>query len=167
VTKQVIGCGISRQLDAFKAGFDEVFPVRHLQVYTAEELELHIRGDVEAWDLDTLRASIHADHGFTDCSMPIVCLINVMASMDKAQRRLFMRFVTGSPTLPAGGLRHLKPRLTVVRKEAEPPLSADDYLPSVMTCANYLKLPDYTGEEVLRKQLFMAMQEGQLSFLLS
>ena len=34
----------------------QVFPVRHLQVYSAEELELRIRGDVEAWDLDTLRA---------------------------------------------------------------------------------------------------------------
>jgi hypothetical protein len=30
--------------------------MRHLEVFTAEELELHIRGDVENWDLDTLRA---------------------------------------------------------------------------------------------------------------
>lgn len=52
-----------------------------------------------------------------------------------------MRFISGSPTLPAGGLRRLQPRLTVVRKEAEAPLKPDDYLPSVMTCANYLKLP--------------------------
>ena len=34
----------------------QVFPMKHLRVFTAEELELHIRGDIEAWDLDTLRA---------------------------------------------------------------------------------------------------------------
>ncbi|KAJ1486133.1 hypothetical protein T484DRAFT_1790789, partial [Baffinella frigidus] len=55
----------------------------------------------------------------------------------------------------------------VVRKEAESPLTPDDYLPSVMTCANYLKLPEYSSEENLRKQLKFAIQEGQLSFLLS
>ena len=30
--------------------------MKNLQVYTAEELELYIRGDIEAWDLETLRA---------------------------------------------------------------------------------------------------------------
>jgi hypothetical protein len=33
---------------------------------------------------------------------------------------------------------------TVVCKPSEPPYTSDDYLPSVMTCVNYLKLPDYT-----------------------
>ena len=61
--------------------------------------------------------------------------------LDRSQQRLLLRFLTGSPTLPCGGLSRLQPPLTVVRKEAEPPLGPDDYLPSVMTCANYLKLP--------------------------
>ena len=61
--------------------------------------------------------------------------------LDSGERRLLLRFLTGSPSLPAGGLSRLQPPLTVVRKEAEPPLGPDDYLPSVMTCANYLKLP--------------------------
>ena len=33
---------------------------------------------------------------------------------------------------------------TVVCKPSEAPYSSDDYLPSVMTCVNYLKLPDYS-----------------------
>jgi hypothetical protein len=61
--------------------------------------------------------------------------------MERGERRLLLRFLTGSPTLPSGGLSRLQPPLTVVRKEAEAPLRPDDYLPSVMTCANYLKLP--------------------------
>jgi E3 ubiquitin-protein ligase TRIP12 len=44
---------------------------------------------------------------------------------------------------------------------------ADDYLPSVMTCANYLKLPDYTTKGVMRQKIFTAMMEGSQSFHLS
>ena len=53
---------------------------------------------------------------------------------------------------------------TVVCKPSEPPYTSDDYLPSVMTCVNYLKLPDYTDLEVLRERLNVAIQEGQGAF---
>lgn len=43
----------------------------------------------------------------------------------------------------------------------------DMYLPSVMTCVNYLKLPDYSSIEVMREKLMRAMSDGQLSFHLS
>ena len=55
----------------------------------------------------------------------------------------------------------------MVRKVAEPGHSPDSYLPSVMTCVNYLKLPEYSSLEVTRRQLTTAISEGQLSFLLS
>lgn len=44
---------------------------------------------------------------------------------------------------------------------------ADGDLPSVMTCANYLKLPPYSSREVLRDRLLYAIKEGQGSFDLS
>jgi E3 ubiquitin-protein ligase TRIP12 len=56
---------------------------------------------------------------------------------------------------------------TVVCKPSEPPLTSDDYLPSVMTCVNYLKMPDYSTVEVLREKLGTAIQEGQGAFHLS
>lgn len=46
-------------------------------------------------------------------------------------------------------------------------VSSDAYLPSVMTCANYLKLPDYSSKEVMRERLLTAINEGQGAFLLS
>jgi E3 ubiquitin-protein ligase TRIP12 len=36
-----------------------------------------------------------------------------------------------------------------------------------MTCANYLKLPNYSSAEVLQTQLLTAVTEGQGSFHLS
>ncbi len=56
---------------------------------------------------------------------------------------------------------------TVVCKPSEAPYASDDYLPSVMTCVNYLKLPDYSDIEMLRKRLFTAIKEGQGAFHLS
>jgi len=50
---------------------------------------------------------------------------------------------------------------------AEATDNADDFLPSVMTCVNYLKLPDYSSIDVMRDKLSLAIREGQLAFHLS
>ena len=65
------------------------------------------------------------------------------------------------------GFKGLNPPLTVVRKPHEAPLTADDYLPSVMTCVNYLKLPEYSSKKVMSEKLLIAMREGVGSFHLS
>lgn len=75
--------------------------------------------------------------------------------------------ITGAPKLPIGGFRGLQPPFTVVRKPHEAPFKADDYLPSVMTCAQYLKMPDYSTKDILAAQLQRAMQDGGGSFHLS
>lgn len=56
---------------------------------------------------------------------------------------------------------------TVVCKPSEPPYTSDDYLPSVMTCVNYLKMPDYSSLEMLKEKLHTAIREGQGAFHLS
>ena len=69
--------------------------------------------------------------------------------------------------MPVGGLARLSPRLTIVLKRPENGVSPDAYLPSVMTCANYLKLPDYSSKAVMHERLMTAINEGQGCFLLS
>ena len=98
---------------------------------------------VEAWRACTRCVAADAARGvltWRGLSGPVARTWWVQG-MERGERRLLLRFLTGSPTLPSGGLSRLQPPLTVVRKEAEAPLRPDDYLPSVMTCANYLKLP--------------------------
>lgn len=108
-----------------------------------------------------------------------------MSEFTAEQRRDFLQFITGSPKLPIGGMspalpvctltmlidtigfKNLTPMFTVVCKPSEPPYTSDDYLPSVMTCVNYLKMPDYSTIEILRQKLTVAIQEGQGAFHLS
>ena len=45
--------------------------------------------------------------------------------------------------------------------------TADGDLPSVMTCANYIKLPPYSTKATMHARLLYAIREGQGSFDLS
>ncbi|KAK0641274.1 hypothetical protein B0T16DRAFT_335867 [Cercophora newfieldiana] len=167
VIDMTLGSGVRRQVDAFRAGFSQVFPYSALSAFTPDEL-CSLFGRVEEdWSLETLMDSIKADHGYNMDSKSVKNLLQAMSELTSPQRRAFLQFTTGSPKLPIGGFKSLTPMFTVVCKPSEPPFTSDDYLPSVMTCVNYLKLPDYTDIEMLKRKLFMAFTEGQGAFHLS
>ncbi|XP_031397200.1 E3 ubiquitin-protein ligase UPL4 [Punica granatum] len=165
VVDATIKTGISRQVEAFKSGFNEVFPVRHLEIFSEEELERLLCGEHDSWALNDLLDNIKFDHGYTASSPPVLNLLEIVQEFDQEQRRAFLQFVTGAPRLPPGGLASLKPKLTIVRKHCSK--VADEELPSVMTCANYLKLPPYSSKEKMREKVLYAIREGQGSFHLS
>ncbi|XP_059362109.1 E3 ubiquitin-protein ligase TRIP12 isoform X5 [Carassius carassius] len=160
--------GVSRQFESFREGFESVFPLQHLQYFYPEELDQLLCGSKsESWDVKTLMECCRPDHGYTHDSRAVRFLFEVLSSFDAEQQRLFLQFVTGSPRLPVGGFRSLNPPLTIVRKTFESTENPDDFLPSVMTCVNYLKLPDYSSIEIMREKLLIAAREGQQSFHLS
>lgn len=167
VIDAIIGKGAMLQAKAFREGFSKVFPIADLQAFTADELVMLFGNSDEDWSIETLNEAIKADHGFNVESRAIHDLLDIMSEFDLPTRRSYLQFITGSPKLPIGGFRGLNPPLTVVRKPHEPPLTADDYLPSVMTCVNYLKLPEYSSKAVMKEKLTIAMREGVGSFHLS
>ncbi|CAM0907851.1 unnamed protein product [Alopecurus aequalis] len=177
VVDATVNTGIMRQVDAFKAGFNQVFDISSLQIFSPQELDYLICGRRELWEADTLVEHIKFDHGYTSKSPAIVNLLEIMTEFTPEQQYAFCQFVTGAPRLPPGGLSALNPKLTIVRKHSSTAVNtsnaaganetADDDLPSVMTCANYLKLPPYSTKEVMLKKLLYAINEGQGSFDLS
>ncbi|KAK3145187.1 hypothetical protein QOZ80_4AG0324970 [Eleusine coracana subsp. coracana] len=176
VVDATIKTGIMRQVEAFKAGFNQVFDILSLQIFSPQELDYLICGRRELWEPDTLVEHIKFDHGYTSKSPAVINLLEIMAEFTPEQQHAFCQFVTGAPRLPPGGLAALNPKLTIVRKHssaantsnaAGATETADDDLPSVMTCANYLKLPPYSTKAVMQKKLLYAINEGQGSFDLS
>ncbi len=130
------------------------------------------------------------------CSRAVRFLFEVLSSFDAEQQRLFLQFCHRQPQTSCrrwgtisvhrvsavremfsdnvalhlfffSGFRSLNPPLTIVRKTFESTENQDDFLPSVMTCVNYLKLPDYSSIEIMREKLLIAAREGQQSFHLS
>ncbi|KAJ5612441.1 hypothetical protein N7510_005635 [Penicillium lagena] len=167
VVDMTLGSGVRRQVDAFRTGFSQVFLYSALRAFTPNELVMLFGQAEEDWTIETLTDSIKADHGFNMDSRSVRNLLQTMSEMGKQQRRDFLQFVTGSPKLPIGGFKSLTPIFTVVCRPSEPPYTPDDYLPSVMTCVNYLKLPDYSSLDFLKERLSVAIKEGQGAFHLS
>jgi len=91
----------------------------------------------------------------TSFSPGFLRLVNVLVDMGPDERKAFLQFTTGCSALPPGGLANLYPRLTIVKKAD----STDNTYPSVNTCVHYLKLPEYSSEEVLREKLMLATIE--------
>lgn len=159
--------GVQHQLEAFMEGFSSVFPIDALTVFQPYEIVELLGSADEDWSLQTLRGATKANHGYTKDSNAIEQLLNIMSTFSSEERRAFLQFITGSPKLPIGGFKALKPEFTVVRKMPEDNFSSDDYLPSVMTCANYLKLPEYSSEALMKRRLLQAVSEGAGEFHLS
>ena len=101
--------------------------------------------------------------------LPTTIEFYLICGMRCLLQRQFLQFVTGCPRLPVGGFKALSPPLTIVKKDSfdSPDANPDDYLPSVMTCVNYLKLPDYSTKDIMKDKLKMAAMEGQYCFYLS
>jgi len=154
--------GIKPMTSKFKEGFNEVFPVRDLHTFTPEELVKLFGDEDEDWSFGTISEHLKADHGYSLSSASIVSFLEIVSSFDSDMRRKALSFFTGASRLPIGGWGGLNPVLTIVRKDGK-----DEVLPSVMTCANFIKLPDYSSKEVMEERLVKAIEEGAGSFLLS
>ncbi|CAF1553813.1 unnamed protein product [Adineta ricciae] len=164
--------GVRRQFESFRDGFNSIFSIQHLKCFYPDELHQVFcgSGSTELWDLKVLLESTRCDHGYNLNSRAVKWLFDIMINFDIDEQRAFLQFITGSPRLPVGGFRMLHPPLTIVRKTAEnnsDNIDADSFLPSVMTCVNYLKLPDYSSKEIMKVKLTTAIRDGQYAFLLS
>ena len=160
--------GVSRVITAFREGFCSICNVYNLKIFTSLEIEEYICGSLEIkWDENTLYENLKPEHGYSKNSRIFVDLIKFMCKLDKFGQRQFLIFTTGTPRLPIGGFKALSPKLTIVKKTFEKGDFPDDYLPTVMTCQNYLKLPEYSNYEILEKKMLLAMKEGGKEFNLS
>jgi E3 ubiquitin-protein ligase TRIP12 len=170
VSQYMLRIGVERQFQAFRNGFDAVLSNRNmLNYFSYSELDDMICGCEEQWTVQYLIENTRCDHGYTQSSKAVQYLFTVMSEMTSTEQRLFLKFVTGSSKLPSGGLKALNPKMTIVLKPvpSDSNVNADMFLPSVMTCANFIKLPNYSSQQILKIQLFKAMELGQDSFLLS
>ncbi|KAF4744852.1 Ubiquitin-protein ligase, partial [Perkinsus olseni] len=173
VATAVTYTGVYWQLRAFADAFAEILSPSALSLWRSEDelTELTYGSSAarpEYWTKEHLLSAIQPKHGYTSSSSAVQYLVEVMANeLTPDQRQQLVRFLTGSPTLPIGGFAALKPQLTVVRQVLDDEsANPDDFLPSVMTCASFMKLPDYSSKEVLKRQLVKAISEGQKAFLI-
>ena len=160
--------GISKIKQAFIKGFNTINKLNNLECFSPNEIEEFICGSNESkWEYEDLLKYLKPEHGYTNKSKVFLDLIKFMSNLNKEQRKKFLKFSTGCPRLPMGGFKNLSPKLTVVKKTFGFGENPDCFLPTVMTCQNYFKLPEYSSYNILESKILLAMEEGGNEFNLS
>jgi len=153
--------------DEFRRGFAEIIPWSLIELFSPEEFHDLILGrDIKISRNDILNSTV-ISHGYNEKSEQVLWLFDIVSSFDQEHQSLFIKFVTGANRLPIGGLSSLNPRLTIALRIPPENQSPDDSLPSVMTCVNYLKIPQYSSESIMENKLKIAITEGSGMFLLT
>ncbi|XP_006006427.1 E3 ubiquitin-protein ligase HECTD1 isoform X5 [Latimeria chalumnae] len=148
--------GIQKQMGAFRDGFNRVFPMEKLSSFSHEEVQMILCGNQSpSWTAEDITNYTEPKLGYTRDSPGFMRFVRVLCGMSSDERKAFLQFTTGCSTLPPGGLANLHPRLTIVRKVD----ATDASYPSVNTCVHYLKLPEYSSEEIMRERLLAATME--------
>lgn len=153
--------------NAFREAFSTIVQWETLKVLSNEEICLLIEGQNAKITEDDLKSSVVISHGYTEDSPQVQYLFETILEMDVHQQSSFIKFITGCEKLPIGGLKKLQPNLTIAVRTPMDKQKPDDSLPSVLTCANYLKVPQYSSKEILKDKLLYAIHECQDSFLLT
>ncbi|CAK6980078.1 E3 ubiquitin-protein ligase HECTD1 isoform X5 [Scomber scombrus] len=148
--------GIQKQMEAFREGFNRVFPMEKLSSFSHKEVQMILCGNQSpSWTADDIINYTEPKLGYTRDSPGFLRFVRVLCGMSSDERKAFLQFTTGCSTLPPGGLANLHPRLTIVRKVD----ATDSSYPSVNTCVHYLKLPEYSSEDIMRERLLAATME--------
>ncbi|KAG7328094.1 hypothetical protein KOW79_008038 [Hemibagrus wyckioides] len=148
--------GIQKQMEAFREGFNRVFPMEKLSSFSHKEVQMILCGNQSpSWTAEDIVNYTEPKLGYTRDSPGFLRFVRVLCGMCSDERKAFLQFTTGCSTLPPGGLANLHPRLTIVRKVD----ATDASYPSVNTCVHYLKLPEYSSEEIMRERLLAATME--------
>jgi len=142
------------ELHWFKIGFDAVFPVSFLSIFTPDELEQLMYGtpqiDTQEWQRFTQYDSIAIKNS------PLIKWFweIVTNELPPQQVTQLLRFVTGVETTPFGGFSRLSPKFHIKINQT---LTAE-HLPTAVTCQNRLVLPMYTSQIELKEKLLQVLE---------
>lgn len=147
----------------FVLGFESVGRSAFLRLLYPEEISALICGQKVDITMEDLQNYVEFGSGYTKNSDQIVVLFSLIANkFTDRERSLLLKFITGSGTLPCGGLKNLTPRLTISQRISE--YNNDDSLPSAQTCTNHFKMPKYSNDSTMYHKIIQAITECQDSF---
>lgn len=153
-------------INEFRSALSTIVSWETLNVFSPEEISRLIAGEEASVTREELESCVEVSHGYDRDSPQIGMLFDIIVEMTSEERGALFKFITGSNRLPVGGLKALNPMLTIALRTPEQG-SPDDCLPSVMTCANYFKIPQYSTREIMKQKIAMAIGEGQESFMMT
>ena len=154
-----------RQLDAIKRGFNILPWKNSFNRFNETDFRTLICG-TSTINADSIISNIDFDHGDWKRSKTLEHVVKYLKYLEKKKNlRLFLRFVTGSPGLPAMGLH--KTESQPAGKICFTRLPNSQRLPEAHTCFNTVDMPDYNNYETLKNKMDIAMNgdDGKFDLL--
>ena len=151
----ILGPPNRRYQDALIRGFRRLIPsgIPLLALFEPSELELILVGTPEL-NFEALEKNCRYEGGYEPKHKTIKRFWKIVHKMSYEQKQLLLKFATGSPRAPVGGLETMFFRV----QRAGPDSSQ---LPTAHTCFNTLMLPDYASEDKMRKLLLLALENAE------
>ncbi len=143
---------IRPQFEAFKKGFFSCIDRRSVTLFDPETLQSVVEG-IQDIDISELRRTTRYI-GWDASHKSVRDFWSIVKRYDTEQKRKLLEFVTASDRVPVGGMRNLQ--FTLQRNGID-----DGHLPSSYTCYGILLLPEYSGKEVLREKMAMALENSK------
>ena len=148
----VYGC-IADQVSSLQRGFFEVIPQKRVSVFEPKELALLLNGKITV-DIEEMRECTRYTGGYTSTSNTISAFWCAFEVWTQAERRLVLKFATGSSRVPLDGF---DPAFTITRSCSASGASA---LPTAHTCFNQLVLPPYENVDELQQKIMLAVSNA-------
>ncbi|CAE7203307.1 Ube3c [Symbiodinium sp. CCMP2592] len=141
------------QTHFFLEGLKCVLDLKWLRMFDARELGIIISGSSAGFDVADLKHNTVYNGGFTDRSPVIQWLWDLLENgLDSEDMGSFLMFATSCSRPPLLGFKSFEPKFCI-HKVDDP-----SRLPTASTCANLLKLPAYTSQQMLRDKLLQAIR---------
>ncbi|KAL4443784.1 hypothetical protein ABPG75_011521 [Micractinium tetrahymenae] len=144
---------IHSQFEAFAKGFLMLCGGPALQLFSATELERLVCGN-PFLDFDGLQKNARYEGGYSAEHRVVQWLWQVVGELTQEERKLFLKFFTGSDRAPIGGLGNLR---CLIQRDGPD----SNRLPTSHTCFNSLLLPSYRSKEKLADRLRLAILNSE------
>ncbi len=145
-----------KQTAAFLAGLSSMIEPSWLSMFNQTELQMLVSGtstsiDIDDWHRHTEYGGVYVIGDDQQEHPSVVHFWHVMKSLNDAESRAVLKFITSTPRAPLLGFSYLNPRFTISDSGHD-----QTRLPSASTCVNLLKLPRYESAKVLKEKLLYA-----------
>lgn len=150
---------LREELQCLLKGFWDVLPLATLQKagVEASDLSMLLMG---SHSLDLMEWRRHTEEVEGSGGLVLLWFWEVLKDFNEEQRRLLLRFCTGSSRVPPGGFAELQPNFAVEVSDAGSP----EHLPHAHTCINKLVLHKYTSKGQLHEKLLHALPTEGFQF---
>ncbi|CAK9006964.1 Ubiquitin-protein ligase E3A (E6AP ubiquitin-protein ligase) (HECT-type ubiquitin transferase E3A) (Human papillomavirus E6-associated protein) (Oncogenic protein-associated protein E6-AP) (Renal carcinoma antigen NY-REN-54) [Durusdinium trenchii] len=145
----------AKAIDSLMEGFGTVIDpnFQTFKLFRPDEVEIVLTGS-DTIDMEELRESVTYAGGF-DRNTPVVKWFwEIVLAYSTEKQRQLIRFATGSPRAPVGGVSALK--FVIQRAGVD-----SEQLPHASTCFNILLLPEYSSKAKLKAKLKLALENAQ------